>query len=67
LRLSQLARDASKASGFKSICKACDREKSRRYYEKKRERVIARVKGRRAESREARGWRGRRRSGRPGG
>jgi hypothetical protein len=27
------ARDRSKPSGHKSICKACDREKSRRYYE----------------------------------
>lgn len=25
--------DRSKASGFKSLCKECDKEKSRRYYE----------------------------------
>jgi hypothetical protein len=44
----EFARDASKSSGWKSLCKACDREKSRRYYERHRERVIARVIARRA-------------------
>lgn len=35
------ARDKSKASGRKSICRACDRAKSRRYYEQNRERKLA--------------------------
>lgn len=38
--------DKSKASGRKSICKACDLEKSRRYYEANRERVAARNRAR---------------------
>jgi len=62
--LEEFARDASKASGFKSFCKACDNEKSRRYYEANRERKLAKM----AERREAlRGGdhRGRRRFGRP--
>ena len=29
--------DASKASGLKSICKECDREKARAYYDQKRQ------------------------------
>jgi hypothetical protein len=36
--------DSSKASGRSSICRACDRAKSRRYYAQNRERVLARVK-----------------------
>ncbi len=36
--------DRSKASGRKSICKACDRAKGRAYYAQNAERVIARVK-----------------------
>jgi hypothetical protein len=32
LPVEMLARDAKKASGHVSICKPCDREKSRRYY-----------------------------------
>jgi len=60
LRLSQFARDASKASGFKSSCKACDREKSRRYYEQNREKKLAYMNTRNAALREARGLRGRR-------
>jgi hypothetical protein len=30
-------RDASKPSGLKSICKECDREKARAYYERERQ------------------------------
>ena len=30
-------RDASKASGLKSICKECDRAKARAYYERERQ------------------------------
>ena len=36
------ARDASKASGLKSICKECDREKARAYYAASR---AARLRG----------------------
>ena len=36
--------DRSKASGRTSICRACDRAKSKRYYRKNRERVLARMK-----------------------
>ena len=66
--LEEFARDASKASGYASRCKACDREKARRYYEENRERQLASMAERREalrEAREATGWRGRRRSGRP--
>jgi hypothetical protein len=40
----QFARDRSKARGHSSICRACDRARSRRYYEANRERVNARAK-----------------------
>jgi hypothetical protein len=40
----EFARDRSKAHGHSSICRACDRARSRRYYEANRERVNARVK-----------------------
>lgn len=39
---SLFAADRSKASGRKSICKACDREKSQVYYQANREAKIAR-------------------------
>ena len=42
--------DSSKASGQSSICRACDRAKSRRYYEANRERVLARVKAAKAKA-----------------
>lgn len=41
--LAEFARDKSKATGRKSICKDCDKAKSRRYYTENAERVIARV------------------------
>ena len=44
LGLAQFAVDRSRPSGRKSLCKRCDREKARRYYEANRERVLARVK-----------------------
>ncbi len=34
--LGEFAVDRSKASGRKSLCKACDRDKARRYYAAKR-------------------------------
>jgi hypothetical protein len=37
------ARDRSKASGRKSLCRSCDRERSRAYYREHREAVIPRV------------------------
>ena len=40
----EFPRDASKASGRASICRACDREKGRRYYHANRDRVLARYK-----------------------
>lgn len=43
------APDPSKGSGYKSICRSCDNAKSSRYYERNRERVIARVQRRQAE------------------
>jgi hypothetical protein len=63
LRVEEFARDKTKASGHKNICKACDREKSRRYYEANRERKLAYMAERNEalrEAREATGWRGRR-------
>jgi hypothetical protein len=38
----EFARDRSKASGRKSLCKACDNAKSKDYYAANRERVIER-------------------------
>jgi hypothetical protein len=61
LRIREFARDRSKASGRKSHCKACDREKARRYYEANRERKLAYMAERNAALREARGWRRRER------
>ena len=57
----EFARDQSKTSGHKSHCKRCDNEKSRRYYEANRERVLAKQAKRNAELRESglqvrRGW-----------
>jgi hypothetical protein len=40
--------DATKASGLRSLCKACDLEQSRAYYAKNRERVLASAKARNA-------------------
>jgi hypothetical protein len=37
------AHDRSKPGGSNSLCKECDRKKSRRYYWQHREAVIARV------------------------
>lgn len=54
--------DSSKASGRSSICRVCDREKSRRYYEANRERKLAYMAARNAALREGRDWRGRRES-----
>jgi hypothetical protein len=42
--IEDFAYDVSKSSGRKSLCKSCDRNKSRRYYLANRERVLARVK-----------------------
>jgi hypothetical protein len=63
-QLAEFARDGSKVSGRKSFCKACDREKAKRYYEANRERKLARAAERNAARREAEGRRPRR-SGRP--
>lgn len=49
----QYARDGSKASGYKSHCKDCDNQRSRRYYAANRERVIDRVLSRHAELRKS--------------
>lgn len=37
-------RDRGKASGRASICKACDREKAKNYYNNHRDAVIARIR-----------------------
>lgn len=57
LLIGEFARDRSKASGHKSICKACDREKSRRYYEANRERKLAYMFRRNEAIREVKGLR----------
>jgi hypothetical protein len=41
------ARDRAKASGRVSICRACDREKSRRYYLAHRDEKLAKAKAER--------------------
>ena len=41
-------RDASKGSGFKSICKRCDNEKAKAYYAANRERQLAKANARNA-------------------
>src|SRR6266496_2308149 len=41
LRPDDFARDGSKVSGRKSWCRECDNDKSRRYYERNRERKLA--------------------------
>ena len=53
LPVEKLATDASKASGHKSICKACDRDKSKRYYDQNREKKLAYMNARNAALREA--------------
>ena len=45
--LSEWAVDRSKPSGFKSLCKVCDRARARAYYGEHREAVLARVAARR--------------------
>ena len=70
LPVDQLARDPSKARGYKLLCKACDNLRSKAYYERNRERRIAVMAERREaerQAKEAQGWRGRKRSGRLGG
>ena len=52
LRRDELARDASRMTGRKSICVPCDREKSRAYYAAHRDSVLARA----AAKRPARLW-----------
>lgn len=49
LRASRFAKDRSKASGYKSLCKDCDRAKSRRYYAEHREAKAVRHRARRQE------------------
>jgi hypothetical protein len=63
LPIEEFARDPSKACGFKRLCKPCDNERSKRYYQRNRERRLAAMAERRAavrEAKEATGWRGRR-------
>jgi hypothetical protein len=56
LPIGNFARDQSKGSGFKSICRRCDREKSRRYYLANRERKLAEANARAARLRAERVW-----------
>ena len=49
--LAEFARDRSKASGYKSICKSCDAAKAGDYYAANGERVRARINSRNAELR----------------
>jgi hypothetical protein len=53
LPVEEFAVDASKASGRKSHCKACDGDKSKRYYGANRERRLAYMAARNARLREA--------------
>jgi hypothetical protein len=46
-RRDELARDASRMTGRKSICVPCDREKSRAFYAANRERVLAKLAAKR--------------------
>src|SRR5919199_3850493 len=52
--LASFARDASKASGHKSICKGCDRAKAKRYYAGHREEKLERLNARNAWTRSGR-------------
>jgi protein-arginine kinase activator protein McsA len=45
--LDDFALDRHKASGFKSVCRACDNARSRAYYREHRQAVIDRVTARR--------------------
>jgi hypothetical protein len=45
--IEEFARDATKATGYKSICKPCDNAKSKRYYETHREEKLAAQSSRR--------------------
>jgi hypothetical protein len=45
--LSEWARDASKPSGLGSLCRECDRRRSREFYARNREAVLARAAARR--------------------
>jgi hypothetical protein len=54
LPASRFARDSSKGSGLKSICRSCDREKSRAYYLENRERKLAKANARHARLRASR-------------
>jgi hypothetical protein len=48
LPVDSFARDKTKASGRKSWCRNCDNDKSRRYYERNRERKLAAANARNA-------------------
>jgi hypothetical protein len=54
LPIEEFAPDGSKSSGRKSICRGCDRAKSRRYYDANRERKLAYMAKRNAAIRAAR-------------
>jgi hypothetical protein len=45
--LSEWSRDASKPSGLGSLCRACTRRRSRQFYARNRERILARAAARR--------------------
>ncbi len=51
LPLTDFARDASKAPGHKSICKACDRARAKRFYRANRERILAAANARNSQAR----------------
>jgi hypothetical protein len=51
--LEEFAKDASKASGRKGLCKPCDNAKSADYYARNRDKVIARVIARRGPPKQA--------------
>jgi hypothetical protein len=45
--LSEWSRDASKPSGFGSLCRACTRRRSRQFYARNRERILEKAAARR--------------------
>jgi hypothetical protein len=65
LPASAFYRDVSKGSRYRSICRECDLEKGRRYYEQNREAVKERIKARAKARRAARGPRKCERCGEP--
>ncbi len=50
-KLEEFATDRSKASGHKSLCKACENRKSKRYYRQHREEILEKAAAKRGRPR----------------